>query len=52
MAHDPGLGASEDAALIRNVDHSASGIAPLTVQDKTAGVLAIQELCSALSPDG
>jgi hypothetical protein len=33
MAHDPGLGASEDAVLIRNGDDSASGIAPFAVQD-------------------
>ena len=30
--------------LIRNGDHSASGIAPLAVQDRMAGVLAIREL--------
>ena len=44
MATDPGLpGRRNDAVLIRDGDHSASGIAPLAVRDGMTGHLAIRE---------
>jgi len=50
--HDPGpLGRRMTRLLIRDGDHSASGIAPIAMRDGTAGALAILGLRRASSPD-